>query len=671
MEFRNPKARSRLATGLCTGAWLLAIVIAGMSVATADDALDARVERARAYQDAELRRARERDPKRGVFKYAQEVVARAQASPNDALLLYKAGRAAFYAERRGVAAKYMHAAHRARPDLWHAALSMAQLSLASKQWDALDQWLAEVYKYNPESIRARDTEVQGLIARGRHADAVPILKNLVAAHPTELHLRALLAECHAKSKDAKNAIYHLEKLRGSKLWSADARVRFLLARSYAVEARWDQALLVMEELRREGYFEKQRDLHQQYVIMLWSAKRTDDFLRESAVYVKAVPNDAAMWAHLEAVYASRKEHTKRVAALKKLLALVKDDTDAKKQIQQLIENFERAIADGLKDGDPLPKATSAKSGASTGVMTNPLMELIRRCVHKDVVVRRAALREYYERDLGEVYPIVYTRFDHNIESDPECRVWALKILGRFGVTSVADAARVQDTVWRLATALTDPVSSVRRAAAEEIGNLGAKSGSLYLLPYLTRLPVTKLPTDEKARKALEGEYNAARLALRELMGFRDTEVGGEKWVKLADAAANRSAWETWLWSPAGSEAKLEAIQDLKKLQAGASKARHAHWLTRYLQYHVMSPSPPAVARAAYKIIRDARNAIGDNVKSDRFFSDFPVVPDAELSDEAMAAMGTRLQKWLLAAIRRQRKGSPRVPAQPPSGFPGD
>ncbi len=668
---RSRKPRTRISTVILIGFVACMLFTArGGPTCFADDALDARVERARASQDAELRQARKRDPKRGVYSYAQEVVKRAIERPNDALLLYMAGRAAFYAGQKDHAATYMRRAHSIRPDLWHAALSMAQLSYASKSWDVLDQWLAEVYKHNPESIRARDIEVQGLIARGRHADAIPILKKLVAAHPTELRLRALLAESHFKEKDAKNAIYHLEKLRGSALWNADARVRYLLARCYAASSRWDQALLVMEELRREGAFEKQRELHQQYVFMLWQAKRTEDFLREAAAYVRVVPKDAGMWAHLEAIYATRKEHTKRVHALRQLLTLAKDDK-ARKQIAQLIKNFERAFADGLKDGDPLPDSSASAKTPSTGVMKNSLMELMSRCIHKDVKVRRAALREYYEYDIGGVYPIVYTRFDHSIEPDPECRIWALKILGRFGVSSVSDASLVQDTAWRLATALTDPDSGVRRIAAEEIGNLGVKSASLYVLPYFFILPVTNVPSVEEHKKSLEAEYNAARLTLRELMGFRDTSVGEEKWIKLADAAANRSTWETWLSSPAGSEAKLEAIQDIKDLKARSSHVRHAHWLARYLNSYIVAPgSPPAVARAAYKIVRDARVAIRTSKEKDTFFSGFPVVRDAELTDDAMANLGKQIQQWRLAANRRLQKKAPRAPADPPAGFPG-
>ena len=329
-------------------------------------------------------------------------------------------------------------------------------------------------------------------------------------------------------------------------------------------------------------------------------------------------------------------HKERIPYLRRMIDhpdLAGND-EMRKQLEQVIADIEAGRAGGASQ------------------QTNPLVELMQRCTAEDPQVRRKALHEYFELDLPFVDPTIYRRHDHRVEPDAECRLWVVKILSRFE-NGTADPEIVRIAARYVGLALEDPSSSVRRAAAQGLGKIGAPAGVIYMLPHLAAMPLDTAPATDAAAEELEREYNATRMALTKLTGHVDYQIGDEAWVTLKDAPANREAWKAWLDTTDGVAKRREGMADLAEV-----KDVDPRWQLRYILADVIAVEPPAptpIALDAYKVLRDRiRDLPAEKREGDPWWRAFPLYPDAEVSEATLPRIRSELKGWW-STVRRGGK----------------
>ena len=482
-----------------------------------------------------------------------------------------------------------------------------ECALALEQWAEAEKELQQLGQAFPKDPYIKEKLVETRLNSGDSEGAAKVLREMIAAQPDEPRLRGLLAQTLLMLKDLPGAERELDFLQG------------LIAKDEKLEAMRPWVLRMLSFI----YAQTERD---------------DEAVRTLAALdalEKLPPNLLDMW---QVTLAKLGRHQERIPVLQRLLPFLEGQPEGLAKVQALIT--------ALEAGEASPDAEPGMFGA------DQLGALIERCTSPDVNVRRKALYEYYELDLPFADPVIYHRHDPRIEPDPECRLWVVKILGRF------PAGRAQPDIVRIAAryagyALEDPDAKVRQAAATALGSILAPAGTLYLRAHIgaLRKRLEQLPEGREDREALEREVNAVRTALRAVTGHNDVAIGENDWVPLAEASKSLVAWDAWLDTEAGALKRVEGIEDL-----GAIDDIDPRWHLRYILADVIQDKPPAplpVALAAYRILRDRiRGLPAARRDGDPWWKTFPVFPDDKLAAAHLPEIRAAVKSWWASLPKR-------------------
>jgi tetratricopeptide (TPR) repeat protein len=485
--------------------------------------------------------------------------------------------------------------------------------LGLKQYQAAEDQLRRLHKAFPKDLGIRQKLASVRLEMGDAAGAVPLLRGIVQEHPEQPGVRVVLVQALLMLKDFAAAKKELEALRQLAAQHPDAK---------DVNA-W--------VLRMQAAVHRELGEHEDVVKCLKALDALEPL----------PPNLLDM---LQASLAALGRHAERVPYLERLRPALKGKPKALASLDTLLAQIRAG--------------TAPEPGTDAGIFSERDLEaLVQRAQSADPAVRRKALHEYYEREIPFVDPAVYHRYDPNIEHDPECRVWVVKILGRFE-RSASDTEFVHIASFCVARALEDTDITVRQAAAEATGHIGVPEGLVYLRPYLMDMPLdpSRQPRGEEDRHALEREYNAARGALRRLTGHQDLPPGAPDWVDLEHAAANRQAWLDWMDSPEGVQKLLQGVQAL-----GTYEKVDPRWPLRYLLILVTETKPKAVPAAvalmSYRVLHDRIAALPDAKRAaDPWWKDFPLWGADRVDAQHLPALRTALLDWFEAVRGRGRGG---------------
>jgi len=476
-----------------------------------------------------------------------------------------------------------------------------------------------------EALRAQQAdapEVLGLLQEvyiqlGRHEEAVETVRALQRLVPKDWRVRAMLAEALLGAGKWEEMLTELDAIRGlisDEDWE-DQRPIFLFQRGFALMRleRFEEALVPLQEVHA---------------------------LRGDALQVMGL---------MQQILGRLQRPAARLEILEQMLPLVRAP-QAKENLRELIRRLKAGEAIGGPPEELWPQ--------------DAVSDLLERCLHVDPEVRRKALFEYLQADLPYVDPLIYKRYHPSVEEDEQCRIWVVRILGKYRV-DVADPETVREAARYVAVALEDPTSGVRKVAADELGHLGTPAGFLYLGWFLASKTLDPLPESKAERKDLEEEYNAARLALSALTGRVDTLIGASSWVPPGEMARNREGWHGWFKTPAGVRMHLAALADLAKVGNVGPR-----WALRYILNDLMRPGPDEIAAATYRVLRDKIGALGaGKIAADSWWRTFPLYDDAQLeakgdSPQAKAAAERALLSDLRKKIRAWWAQLPKKAASP-------
>ncbi len=483
-----------------------------------------------------------------------------------------------------------------------------------EQWDQAISETRTLLSVAPKDPTLRRMLVRAYMGKGDTAGAAKVLRSMVEADPKDWSARRVLAEVLLSENNPVGAHAELEiVLRQLAALPPGPRVAPLHAEALQMAAFC--SLAEAQGLVRDEKVNEASALLERAVGYLQKADRLH-------------PLPAHMLDRLQVSLARLGRHKERIPYLKRMQATLTGRPEDATRLGELIKLLE-----------------SGKSEAAPGELSaeSQLEDLIRRCTHENVAVRRQALHEYYDRNFPFVDPVIYQRHDHRIEPDAICRFWVVRILGRFQA-GTANPEIVRIAARYVGLALEDPASSVRRGAAEALGSIGSPAGVLYILPHLSAMPIDTAPKTESAKDDLEREFNATREALIQLTGRTDYEIGGERWVRLAKAVENRARWRAWFDTPPGIAKRLEGLADL-----AAVTDVDPRWQLRYILVDVIQdkpPAPPAVALKSYQVLRDRIQALPSERRlSDPWWKTFPLFEDARVNDAGLPAIRKALRAW--------------------------
>ena len=196
--------------------------------------------------------------------------------------------------------------------------------------------------------------------------------------------------------------------------------------------------------------------------------------------------------------------------------------------------------------------------------------------------------------------------------------------------------------------LFDPDSSVRAVAAETVGEIGAPSGVLYLLPFFLGPEIGATPAQAQVQ-----EHNAARAALISLTHRFDAFGGEEAWVEAEDLAALRRDWQVWLAQADGVALRLRAIQDLG--------ARGELRPELYVIEDVLDTNP-RIAKAAYDLLRARAAKPSDDPVAKVMWPKFPLFQDEALTADGLPAVREAVKAWWEAWLTQRRVGTQEEPS---------
>ena len=179
-----------------------------------------------------------------------------------------------------------------------------------------------------------------------------------------------------------------------------------------------------------------------------------------------------------------------------------------------------------------------------------------------------------------------------------------------------------------------------------IGLMSILDGVIYLTPHLKAMVLEPVPEEPAARRTLEREFNAARLAMCELTGRQDLMLTEGSWVPAARMAEIRDGWMQWLDTEEGAAVRLEALAEIKEITVIDPR-----WQLRYVLVDVIRPSPASVALASYRVLRDLVQGLGEKAAADPWWKTFPLVPDAELDAMPLTKLRDRVKGWWSALKR--------------------
>jgi tetratricopeptide (TPR) repeat protein len=474
----------------------------------------------------------------------------------------------------------------AEPRFW-----FAHLGLAILWWAKKDAVRAEEHLRGVRAARAFDPDERRLtaeiaVAKKDWAAAVQVLDALVTADPQDDGLRHALAQSYLAKGDWPAAYEQMRLLR-SRL-PQDVRVRW----NYAY------ACLKTDRLREAR--------------------------QELEVLAKADPQNVQYLDLLRFIALREKDWPLLISVMERLLPFLQEKEKA-------------TAAEALKR---LKRGEVPDGGTSTEWKQDPIADLIERCTSDDVEVRRKALREFHDLDLAFVPRAVYIHYGPDVEPDPECRSWVLRILGNLASPTTAKLA---------GTALFDEDATVRRVAAETLGAIGTPAGVVYLQAHFE---------DHASTLGIE-EFNAVRLALGALTGFRDVPIGADPWVPEEGRAAAVLEWKRWFATPEGVAARVRAIEDLE-----ATGEPHPEW---YLVVQIVrEDESPRVVRASHAVLeRHARKPAEDPVAR-KMLPLFPAATEQDFAPEGLKGLRARVLSWWKAWLV-ERKAQPAAPATPKQG----
>jgi len=493
-------------------------------------------------------------------------------------------------------------------------LRLIDCLVSQKKFDTAKKECLALITASPKDVRLRLVYTDILVEGGDLAGATVVMKQVLDAYPKDIGIMGRLSELYLRNKQPAEAErILLQALALCKAGDEDGKallpfvLRNLAFATYEQE-RYESVVLYLEELARLG------DLAPHLLEM-----------------------QARSYAKLE-----RKDDLLRT--LKKLLKLLEGRPQEAKQIQDMIA----AIEKGEK---PAPDE-------SLWTRDN-LVELVERCLHPDVKVRREALRQYFDLDLPFVDPVVYQRHDPRIEPDPECRLIVVQVLGRFRVSD-AHPEIVRIASRYVGYALEDPDQEVRMMAAQELGRIGAPAGILYLMPYLEHMQLDTSGLTTSSRVALEKEYNAARATLAALTGRQDIEPGAPNWVGIDATPAHRDAWLAWYDGAAAVPARMRALADLDQDENAGPR-----WPLRYLLTDLMKQprsdgrtTPTQIWVRTYQLLRRhvllVKQTDAAAFAKDPWWPTFPIYEDEDLSEERIPTYRQALKDWWVAAPKPPR-----------------
>ena len=724
----------------CVMGWsIVAMLIAGAFApeAWADAATDAEIERAKKKQDRVLKSYKRRKDERGLALFAEQERQRAERE-SAPLKDWLAGRALHFAKKKLQAHKYLSRAWSKDQRMWPAGLRLGLMYMEDKRCKEALHYIRNVLRVRPNEVTALQMLVECCLKEKRWAEAIPPLQTLQQKSPDDPRILDALGRCYLELQDYQSALTWTQRLASLPQAAADPGVLARMAECHTKLQQWPEARAVAERLKQTPAWGPNPILQKQLVMILFQLKETVALERELSEYVGRVPDDLKMQELLLQLYFSTKSFDKALmlarsmrgrvtdpemqqkldAQVLVLLLQKKDDQGALAQIRKLraeartperrtaldgdllmlllrLRQFDEALAHAkvmrqaeqdlqrqaalseligrLERGEDPTKPVEREAPDPN----NPYVKLVKRCIHEDVAVRRKALREYFEMNLPLVDPIVYQRFSPDIEPDPECRVWVIRILGRFDMTSMSEPEYAREVAKRLAVSLEDPDSEVRRIGAEELGGLSVPAGLIYLLPHLYRIDLDTKPANRDAQKVVEREYNAVRKAIVTLSGHNELTVLEGDWISFERAKANREVWDKWLDSADADAAKIAALQDLQALEMEGQPGPRAAWFLRFCLDHCFRPSRWPVAIAAYKLLRDTRAPEADGAYG-TLWKGFPVYDDARLSQPIQQELETALKGWWSQVAKQPGKGgraappkdkparsAPEPPANPP------
>lgn len=640
-------ALGRAALGLLLLAFGMQLGARGAAAAPAD------VDRARADQDRKIKRTISSGGEAALKRLVESEALRAEQT-GTAIDLYLAGRILCATAKdapdgpartkRGF--DYFVRAVRADGQLWQAKMAMALVYMDAGHTDDARKVIERVRAQVPGEPEPLRLLVKLLLDQEAYAEAIPHMEQLLQADPDQPEIVAALAEACFVAERAEEAVRWFLRLKETPYWDQNPRWPVMLAQAAMVSGQTEVALRQMQELRGTPVWNENPRLQAMLIAILAETHAAPAARRkEVESYLQRAPDDAGM--RMMAVdlaidagnVAAARDH------LELLLPKLKDEA-ARKRATDLLELLRQGL-------DPRrgPQRPAGPEPPPEIPEESPFVDLLRRCTGDDVAVRRAALQEYLQAEIGVLDRIIYNRVHYDIEPDSTCRILVARILGAFDAESASDPIVPYTAARTLAYALEDPDPGVRSVVAEELGGLGVPVALLYLQPYLYSLDL--VPTgDEVADKAAEREYNATRAALVKLTGHEDLAATAARWVPLKEASAHRDTWTDWFDGPEGQTSVLRALDDMARAaEVEAPPYGPVLWCHRYIFASCFPPSPGPVARRAYTVLRDALPQ-GDPAEAEkadppghRIFADFPRWSDAELDALGVTERAEQLRAW--------------------------
>jgi Flp pilus assembly protein TadD/HEAT repeat protein len=562
----------------CMSTICVSLLVAGLegglpTPAQAEEpAWEAEVRRAETEEDRLLDHARRRGTTRQVVgRYAS----RLSRQPT-ALNHYLLGRALYYDGDPAGAERHLREALRLQPGFWFARLRLAILELERKKPEEAERHLTAVLQVHPEEADALKLMAQIRMEANDWDGALRVLEDLLARDPTSYVVRRNMVLCHLSKEDWAAALRELRVLRGRD--PKDPAVRWYYAYS----------------LFRTG------DLKQAS--------------REFEGMVRLDPQDIRSLDLLQLIYLKLEDWKSLEKTLERMIPLVQaHDAEAAAEMQETV----RRLQAGERPGKPPPRDDDTWE-------PNTLADLIERCMHPtSVQIRREALQSYYAAEPPLMPAALVERVHPDLEPDPVCRTWLLRIMGALRNRTLAPVA---------AYGLYDPDAKVRAVAAESLGAMATPAALLYLMPYFFGPPLEGEPSEN-----LVLEQNAARLALIQVTGRRHDALGGQDdWVVGASLPALRLDWQTWLTGPEGVAFRLHAIADLEAVGEVRPQA--------YLIDEVFDPNGD-IARAAYGVLLRRADQPSDDAVAKAMWPKFPRFNTGQLADENLGHVRGAIKVW--------------------------
>ncbi len=537
----------------------------------ADEPWEEAVRKEEAEEDRLLEHAKRRGTTRQVVtKYASRL-SRQPSAMNHYLL----GRALYHDGNAQEAERHLREALRLEPRFWFARLRLAMLEVERKNTKQADTYLGEVLRQKPREEDALKLLAQIRMDSSDFDGALRVLDHLLSIDPSSAQVRRNLAFCYMAKKDWSSALRELRVLRGR---DADD-----------ISVRW------------------------YYAQALFETGQVQEAAREFEGLARMDPKDVRILDMLRIAYARLEDWDGVMRTLRRMIPNVRDP-EMQAQMKDVLARLEAGERPG-------------QAGAATGEVDgetwerDAFAELMERCMHPtDVQVRREALQLYHEAQPPMMPSALVRRVHPELEPDPICRQWLLRIMAQLRNPELAQVA---------AFGLFDPETTVRAVAAETLGEIGTPSGILYLLPFFLGPDLPAAPQVAQVR-----EHNAARSALISLTERFDHFGGEEAWVPGSDLPDLRRDWQVWLAQPAGVAVRLKAIADLA--------ARGELRPELYLIEDVLDTNAD-ISKAAYQVLLTRSKKPSEDGVAQVMWPRFPVYDDVEDAD--LAALRTAVKAW--------------------------